>query len=240
MSALALVAVVSGVSTVQAEETSAAVDAGATIQVDTSPIPRLTPPSKSVPAVIRAEVKNRMELKKDNLKADIKDVRAEAKARIDANRDMFKRTTQVRKEIIKKMEARTFETRKMALVKELKMSLINLANISTRIEARITKAESEGRTMTDAKALLVTAKEKLAKAQADVAAFEALPAPTPDTTAEVDLTRPRVLGDAAIKSVKDAREAFKKVVTAIAHAMGLKADVKVEATTSVSPVPTTN
>ena len=136
--------------------------------------------------------------------------------------DMFKRSVEIRKDIKKKMEIRQFEIRKNALVKELYISLSNLSNISSRIASRITKAESEGRTMTEARTLLTTANNKLAEAKVAVAAFESLAPATASSTVEIDLGKPRVVGDAAIKSVKEARDAFQKVVVAIAHAMGLR------------------
>lgn len=229
----------------QAEEATA--DVSATIETQASPTPTKTiPPSQKPP--IRAVIKNNIEQNKEmrnnllekkqevrkDLKADIKDIRTEAKGDIKDMRadmrmknssttaEMFKRNTEIRKDIAKKMEARIFEARKNALVKELVRSLENLSDISTRIDSRITKVEAEGRTMTEAHALLVTANEKLAKAKVDVAAFEALPVPTPSAgtdvspTAEVDLVKPRTVGDTAIKSVKEARDAFQKVVRVIA------------------------
>lgn len=162
-------------------------------------------------------------------RADLKIIRA-------STTEMFKKSKEIRKEISKKMEARVFEIRKNALIKELNISLTNLTNISTRIDARITKAEGEGRTMTEAKALLVIAKDKLEKAKTAVAAFQTLNLSTGNTTTtvgatvQVDLVKPRVAGDAAIKSVKEARDAFQKVVVAIAHAMGLKLGVTASTT----------
>ena len=89
-----------------------------------------------------------------------------------------------------------------------------------------------------------TAKEKIEKAKAEVAAFDALPAPSPSTTAstdasltttaEVDLAKPRALGDAAIKSVKEARDALQKVVVSIGHNMGVKAGASSEASGTVT------
>lgn len=137
--------------------------------------------------------------------------------------EMFKKNADMRKEIAKKSKAKEFEIRKTALLHEFTISLNNLQNISTRIDSRITKAEAEGRVMTDAKALLATANDKLAKAKADVEAFKTLNVSAGANTSsstEVDLTKPRVAGDAAIKSIKEARDAFQKVVTSISHAMG--------------------
>jgi len=177
--------------------------------------------------VRNALLDKRQEVKKE-MKAELKDVRAEKKEEMKLLRASttteFKKNNEIRKDIKQKMEAKQFEIRKNALLKELGISLANLANISTRIEARIVKAEESGRTMTEARALFVEATAKLTKAKADVAAFQALNigpvSANATTTAEVDLVKPRVAGDAAIKSVKEARDAFQKVVVAIAHSMG--------------------
>ncbi len=185
---------------------------------------------------IRADIKTKAELNSQNRNNMLqkKEVRQDAKAEVKdigmiraSTTDMFRKGAETRKEIAKKMDVETFEVRKNALVKQLTISLNNLQNIARRIESRIIKAESANRNMTDAKALLIIANDKLAKARIEVAAFQAVSAPTANTsatastTAEVDLVKPRQLGDAAIKSVKEAREAFKRVVTTIAHAMGL-------------------
>jgi hypothetical protein len=222
--------------------------------------PTTTPPP--VKPNIRANIENRVDKNRDvrnnllekkeikkEMRSDIKEMRMEIKdTRKDAREEMkeirasstnmFKKNNEVRKDMVKKMESRTFEIRKNALLKELNFSISNLSNISTRIETRITKAESEGRTMTEARALLITAKEKLEKAKADVASFQALT--TNASTTEVELTKPRVLGDTAIKSVKEARDSFQKVVVSIAHAMGMKEAKESVATPSVSASPETN
>jgi hypothetical protein len=186
-------------------------------------------------AKLRAQIENRVENRDKN-----RDVRNELLEKKQTAREMkpviaqasssmlFKRATGMRIEIAKKMEVKMFEARKNALVKELTKAILNLEDISRRIDSRIAKAESSGRTMTEPKALLVTAREKLVKAKADVAALKALNASTTvstnssaSSTSETDLAKPRQIGDAAIKSVKEARDAFQKVVVSIAQNMGL-------------------
>ncbi len=153
---------------------------------------------------------------------------------------LFKKNNGERKEVMKKMEMKVFEIRKNALVHELTIALKNLETASARIESRITKAEGEGKDMAASRALLVTAQASLAKAKTEVAAFEALSITTPgtgasaSTTAEVELTRPRALGDAAIKSVKEARDAMKKVVESIAKALGVKIEAGAEVKATVN------
>lgn len=152
------------------------------------------------------------------------------KAASTTDRIIFKReqeNRENREKLAKTMQTKVFETRKKALTRELSGAIKNLDNIAIRIQSRITKAETSGRDMTQAKTLFVDAQNLLAKAKIEVAAFEALNITsstntTASTTAEVDLNRPRALGDAAIKSVKAARDAMQKVVVAIAHGMGLR------------------
>ncbi len=224
------------VSVVRAEEASATVEASVEVK---TPVKRPV-----VRPNIKASIENRIEKNQETrntLLEQRQEVRKEKKEEVKEARmekredmkmlkasttDMFKRNQEMRKDIKKKMEAKMFEARKTALIKELNISLTNLANISTRIETRLTKIEGEGHSMTEARALLVTANDKLTAAKVAVAAFQALSLSTTPTTAsttataEVDLVKPRVAGDAAIKSVKEARDAFQKVVVAIAHSLG--------------------
>jgi hypothetical protein len=242
----------------RAQETNVDLHADVNVTATTPPMTPPPAPPKGRAATIKSNIETRIEQNKDTrntllqkvevrkeLASTTKGIRMEARGEIKDMRDahassteMFKRDAKdMRKDIAKKMEARMFEARKNALVKELNLSLANLTDVSTRISTRITKAESEGRTMTEAKTLLTAAGQKLDRAKIEVAAFAALnatstPSGAATTTAEVDLTRPRVAGDAAIKSVKDARDAYQKVVVAIAHAMGVK--VETHASTTVT------
>jgi hypothetical protein len=139
----------------------------------------------------------------------------------------FKRDAkEVRAAMQKRMEVKQFEARKNALLKELGKAVEHLNDIVSRIESRIAKAESEGRDMSEPKTLLVTAKTKVEAAKTAVDALKNLTATstgsTGTTTPEVDLTKPRQIGDAAIKSVKEARDSLQKVVVSIAKNMGLK------------------
>lgn len=136
---------------------------------------------------------------------------------------MFRNLKDQRQEIMKKMKINTFDIRKNALVKELTMSLNNLNDMRARTVAFITKAETSGRDMTKAKAQLVIADEKIAKAKIAVDALNAFQYSVPNTastTAEINLDKPRKIGDDAIKAVKEARDALKQVVGAISEFMG--------------------
>lgn len=165
---------------------------------------------------------------------DIRDIRASSTM-------MFKMKKEEKREIKKEMKIDVFEIRKNALVKELTMTLENLSRLRTRTVEFMTKAEVSGRDMTKAKAQLVIADEKLAKAKLAVDAFKAIQNPIPNTastTANINLDKPRKVGDDAIKAVKDARDALKKVVESVAQYMG-KGDDKRPAT-STPPTPSVN
>ena len=187
----------------------------------------------------RTEIKDAMGEKRDEMRNTMEEKRKE---RMEQNASttekmaLFKRNA--KEEIKKKMEERTFEIRKNALIKELNVAIRNMEGIDSRIKTRIEKIGSTADT-TEVKSLLKIAEDKLAKAKTDVASLEAMRPVTASSTtasssAEVDLSKPRVLGDAAIKSVKETRDAFKKVVVTIGHLMGNEGEK--EATTTKSTI----
>lgn len=207
---------------------------------------------------LRVKIENRLEAEgrkpmPANARVEIKDIRASTtlmKRELKASStEMFKKIKEERKEVVKRMQKGAFEVRKSALVKQLNMALENLANIRDRIEARISQVESgemaSARSMTEAKAALVVADDKLAKAKIAVDLFASTEytsgtstaTTTASTTVEVNLDKPRQMGDAAIKAVKDARDALKKVVQAIAKNMGVGRN-NVNATTTVTATTT--
>lgn len=212
-----------------------------------TPNPRQTPPPRTLKAQMgnrieaNRDVRNDILIKKQEGRPEMKPEMRNATGTRATSTLMFKKDAKMT--LAKKMEAKQFEMRKAALLKELNRSIENLESIAERTASRITKAESSGRTMTEAKAALVVANEKIAKAKVEVTALEnfklasstATTSTNASTTAEVDLAKPRVIGDSAIKAVKEAREALQKVVTAIAHAMGLK-----EGQNKASTTPTAN
>lgn len=191
---------------------------------------------------IENRVEKRMEVR-DEKRDDMRDAmeekrkeRMEIHASTTEKMALFKRNA--KEEIKKKMEERTFEIRKNALIKELNVAIRNIEGVDIRIKTRIEKIGSTADT-TEVKSLLKIAEDKLAKAKTDVASLESMrpltaSSTTASTSAEVDLSKPRVLGDAAIKSVKEARDAFKKVVVAIGHLMGNEGEK--EATTTKSTI----
>lgn len=177
-------------------------------------------------------IKERVEIKKEK-RDDIKSMKLDENASTSERLSMFKKN--MRDDMKKKMEIKTFEIRKNALIKELNVALRNLDSVDERVKARIEKISAEGKDVSSIKTLLTSAEEKLAKAKIDVKSLDSLsPASsTPSTgtsTSEVDLSKPRVLGNAAIKSVKDARDAFKKVVEEIAHKSGNKIEKQATST----------
>jgi hypothetical protein len=170
-------------------------------------------------------------------------------------------TTAARREFRADMEVRMFQIRKEILVRQLNLALANLKQIRTRIVARIEKAEQSGRNMTEARSALTIADAKLGNAQTQINVLvnlstSTLPttvvtasttASTTGTTAsstvQIKLEKPRQLGEAAIKAVKDARDALNLVVRAIAKNMGLgngnvSATTTASTTVTVSPSPT--
>jgi hypothetical protein len=181
---------------------------------------------------IRAELKDmrknfdedRKEMREDR-KENMGNLKMPIMLRRASSTDMFKRMNNEGKDLIKKMKKDDFESRKKALLNQLNISLENLSAIKTRINDRILKAELEGRNVTDAKSALAIADDKLAKAKTAVEALSTLQAPSPSSgtasSTEVDLTKPRQVGDSAIKAVKEARDAYKKVIDIIAKSMGL-------------------
>ena len=180
-------------------------------------------------------IKEKAEIRKEK-REDIKSMRLDENASTSERLAMFKKN--MRDDMKKKMEAKTFEIRKNALIKELNIALRNLDSVDERVKARIEKLSVQGKDVSSIKTLLTTAEEKLNKAKLDVKSLDSISiaSTTPSTgtsTAEVDLSKPRVLGNTAIKSVKDARDAFKKVVEAIAHMSGNKMDKQATTTPSI-------
>lgn len=198
----------------------------------TNPLKARTQTNIEARQEIRTERKGEvMEIRKEG-KAEIKDLRSQMpmirrEIKSSDSGETFKKMKDEKVEMMKKMKGDIFSARKDALVKQLNISIENLTNIAGRLAERITKAEAAGRNMTDAKASLTIANDKLVKAKAAVTALAAYTpvktatSTTATSTPEVDVEKPRQIGDAAIKAVKEARDAFKKVLEDIAHNMGL-------------------
>ncbi len=251
LASIAFIALLLCTTSVQAQGTQNPLRASTT--APRGPLKDSKPPVKSQ-AELRLEknieIRNAELMKQQEMRKEMKEIKAETKTDLKTLRasstDMFKRLKNDKKDMRKKMELRNFEIRMAALIRELKISLANLDSISTRIDARITKLEGEGKNLTEAKAEFVIAKDKLAKAKIAVATLEAFkigsttPATNANTTVEVELSKPRVIGDAAIKSVKEARDAMKKVIVAIAHSQGNKSGMKINATTTATTTVETN
>jgi hypothetical protein len=186
---------------------------------------------------LRASSTNQIAQLRDERANEDKDLRASTTERMrelraerkDGMRDIRASTSAMFKEEIKKMKVGQFEMRKFALVNELNKAIRNLENIDSRLTARIANATST-RDMTEAKAALVIAEGKLATAKIAVSALAAYRYSTSTvstgTSTDVSLEKPRQVGDAAIKAVKDARDSFKKVIELIAKNMGLGDDKK--------------
>lgn len=174
---------------------------------------------------IRAEDKKMLMEERKNIhmekKGDIKELKMSTnliKRDIKASTTMmFKEKREAKKEVMQKMKKDAFEIRKGALIKQLTLSLENLANIRTRINDRIVRLESEGKVVTDAKASLAIADEKLALAKSAVNTFTNSNTSASSTSeTDIELEKPRKVADEAIKAVKDTRDAFKNTITEIA------------------------
>jgi len=139
------------------------------------------------------------------------------KAIILSNKEAMENFKTARKDTVKKMKTDEFKVRASALVKQLTISLTYLGEVRTKVSGSITKQEAEGRVLTEAKAALAVADTKLAEAKLAVDNLANMTtSPTTASTTETDLAKPRQIGDAAIKAVKDARDALKVVVRAMA------------------------
>ena len=138
--------------------------------------------------------------------------------------EMFRKFKDDRKEIMLKMRKDSFEIRKNALVEHLNFALENLGNIRDRINERISKLDAEGKDTSSAEAKLSIADAKIASAKISIDALVELDGDSVNTTAtstaEVELSKPRQVGDAAIKAVKDARDALKEVIQEIVKLVG--------------------
>lgn len=169
---------------------------------------------------------------RDERRDDIRGIRTEERKSLhDAT------STEDRREI--RVEARLdiFKVRQDALVRQLTLSLSNLKQIRERVSSRIAKLEASSTDMTQAKADLATADAKISAAEAAINGVKSYVPPAPQfrnatstehisdnanatTSAIVNLDKPRKVGEAAIKAIKDARDALKVVVRDIAHTMG--------------------
>jgi len=222
-----------------------------------------TTPPPSIREKIRADYEARMDAAKTNLKAnqdfrtnlleerqkmasstegeraDIRDNRIQqvGDIRAEGSAEMKDATTSAdRHEIRNGTLLSVFAARKDALVKQLQLSLSNLAQIRTRIVSRLEKAEGDGASTTEARALLAVADTKIAVA-GDAVAVVAAYTPAASTTAQadasttVDLGKPREIGAAAIKAVNDAREALGAIVRELARILKVSLTASTTAST---------
>lgn len=235
----------------QAEEnaTNTAVTAEVNVTVDGKEMQRRLPPPQGIGAKIKANLQinkdernKRLEERKDireERRADIKD------ARIDAREDM-KAHPEDRKEIKRDMRGEIFKIRLSARIKQFTVSITNLESIATRIGSRITKSKEEGRNVTESEALLVTANTKISAAKANLATFASLVATasstgsTTSSSTETSASSSPIMqaGMAASKSIDEARNALKRVLMSLGHALGKKIDFAATTTTSTASTTT--
>ncbi len=200
---------------------------------------------------IRTDVKGQLQGDKAKMNSDIKAMkgtlndsstpqqRMDLRLTVEEMRQNFKGERQT---ALKTMKQDIFKVRKTALGKQLTTTLENLTTNRTRIDALLTKLEGAGKDTTTARASLVLADAKLAAAKVAVDAFIALPDPAPTKTttttttdtsasASVDVTKPRLQGDAAIKALKEARDAF---FATIKLAVIIKTEMKTDSNATVT------
>ena len=203
----------------------------------------------------RAKIEDmRMRGLASSTRAEIKDMRIETREKVGDLRDEAKMrmrnasSSDDRKEIRNNLRKDVFKAHQDRLVGQLNLALENLKQIRTRISARIDKAEASGRTMTDAKALLVIADAKIATAATEIAALGAFVPPVAtssltsaadDASTEVELEKPRNIAENAIKAVKDARKALIDVTIAVAKNMGIRCNAEGESLRCQSNATTT-
>lgn len=213
--------------------------------------------SSTLPGSVRDQIRNNVQERIQNLKnnQDVRNSLLEVRQKIasttrnmvgdirtEAKNDIKNASTSAdRRGIRVEMRRDIFNAELNRVVGQLKISLNNLKQIRTRIETRIEKTTQDGRDMTNAKALLVTADAKLLAAEQAITSLSSQATstlPTPATASStVNLSKPRQLGADAIKAVNDARDSLNKVVLAIAHAMGQKLG---NASSTPEANPTTN
>jgi len=177
----------------------------------------------------------RMEKKEINTEArmEIKDVREEGKMlRKSASSSME------RKENRKNVHIQIFQAQQKRLVTQLELALTNLKQVRARIISRIEKSESENKDMTEVRRLIAVSDTKITLAAQEIATLAAYtPAGTvttggtTTTSTDVDLIKPRQIGEAAIKAVREVHRSLVDVITTIAHTIGIKADVRATTTT---------
>ncbi len=180
-------------------------------------------------------------LKPEEVKNAIKEVRSDIK---DARKTAT--SSQIRKELKRVEKFEIFKIQHARLVRQLNLAVDNLKQIRDRLASRITKAEQSGRNMNEAKNLLSVADTKITAArQAIVTLSTYIPTATstatstePTASTTVDLQKPRQIGEAAIKAVKDAHKALVDVVRSIAKNMGFRTGQATTTTPTNSPSPT--
>ncbi len=111
-----------------------------------------------------------------------------------------------------------FKLQQNNIINQLSRALDNLRQVGTRIDARITKAEQDGKDMTSVKALLVTADSKIAVASTSIDSFASI---NSSSTTNIQLDRPRQIASSSIAAIKDAKTALTNVVTALAQSLGV-------------------
>jgi len=230
---------------------SASVEIEAETSIPKSLRGNMTPPHVDIKTRIREKIDFRQENRKDirdmssTTRMDRKEIREETRMEIKDMRDERKMLVKnasssiERREIRKNIHVDIFKAQHKRLVTQLELALTNLKQIRARIVSRIEKVEAENKDMTEARRLLAVSDTKITLAAQEIATLAAYtPAgtvttgATTTTSTEVDLVKPRQIGEAAIKAVREVHKSLVDVIKAIAHTMGTKAEIQATTTTT--------
>ncbi len=141
-------------------------------------------------------------------KNSIQDIRTERK-------DMLKNasnTPGARREIINNMNKETAQIRHTALVKQLRLSILNLENAYKVVEGHINKVGEKGIDVNQAKQRLDTTKDKIQLAKTAVENMAKWQPVSAVGTSTVNVVKARTIGEEAIKAIKEARESLRSVI----------------------------
>lgn len=121
-------------------------------------------------------------------------------------------TLGARREIINNMNKETAQIRHTALVKQLRLSILNLENAYKVVEGHINKVGEKGIDVNQAKQKLDTAKDKIQVAKTAVESMAKWQPTSSVGTSTVNVVKARTIGEEAIKAIKEARESLRSVI----------------------------
>jgi len=166
-------------------------------------------------------------------KKEIKDARGERKIMRNSASSSIER-----KENRKNVRIEIFQAHQKRLVAQLELALTNLSQIRARIISRIEKLEAETKDMSEARRLIAVSDTKITLAVQEIATLASyIPAGTVITvgttteSTQIDLVKPRQIGENAIKAVREVHRSLVDVIITIAHTIRTKANERATTTT---------